>query len=170
MQLTNAEISIANCILEQRCGFLREAIHRTVPRLPGDTAGVRRRAVPAKRLEEAGPCTVDFLRSTIAHINATVSAKCTLSMCPAYMADLTITNVSLIATPTFIHDSVLAGFFTALSNVTITDSGTSSYVIVVSFGELDGLTLDNPASGQGLYILSIDGSIAQRQDYQRSCV
>ena len=43
----------------------------------------------------------------------------------------------------------------------ITDSGTSSYVIVISFGELqvDSLTLDNPASGQGLYILSIDGSV-----------
>ena len=37
-------------------------------------------------------------------------------------------------------------------------------MIVVSFGELhvDGLTLDNPASGQGLYILSIDGSAVMR--------
>ena len=123
MQLTNAEISIANCTfagnrdaafyVRRFTGLFRFQDSQVTQQ---ELGGV---LYQLNDWNEAGPCTVDFLHSTITHINATVSAlhqvhAIHVYKCPAYIADLTITNVSLIAAPAFIHDSVLAGFFTVL--------------------------------------------------------
>lgn len=176
VMLSNSSISLSNCtflsnseVSVQLLGFAGNfSFEDSTIRQQHGKGPIR-----VENLQQDNANCYTFMRnSSFADFNITVTDYSRSSMlfflnCTVLISHISITNAAVLSVFTYRKEGIIAAEFSTLSidNLSLRDSGGTGYIVGVFIGHLimTDFVLNNPYSGQEIYIISVGGTAVLRK-------